>query len=62
MDNNALDFELAKSVGAYFQLSHQQMNTIITEVKHAVSKWRELAVGIGIARAEQERMAGAFSL
>ncbi len=62
VDNNALDFELAKSVGAYFQLSHQQMNTIISEVKHAVSKWRELAVGIGIARTEQERMAGAFSL
>lgn len=61
MDNNALDFELAKSVGAFFQLTDQQMNTIIDQVKHAVSQWREIAAQIGISRSEQEYMAGAFA-
>jgi serine/threonine-protein kinase HipA len=60
MDNNALDWELAKSVGAFFRLSNRQMDAIITEVKQAVCKWRELAGEIGIARAEKEGMAGAF--
>ena len=60
MDNNALDFELAKSVGTFFRLSNGQMDTIIGEVKHAVSRWREYAGKIGITRAEQESMAKAF--
>ena len=58
--NNALDFELAKSVGEYFQLSVAEMNTIITEVKTAVSDWKNIAREIGISRAEQELMSGAF--
>jgi serine/threonine-protein kinase HipA len=58
--NNALDFELAKSVGEYFQLSDAEMNTIITEVKTAVSGWKNVAQEIGITRAEQEMMSGAF--
>ncbi len=60
MDNNALDFDLAKSVGMFFRLSNSQMDLIIAEVKHAVSHWRKYAQEIGITRAEQERMAGAF--
>ena len=58
--NNALDFELAKSVGEYFQLSDAEMNTIITEVKTAVSGWKNVAQEIGITRAEQELMSAAF--
>jgi serine/threonine-protein kinase HipA len=58
--NNALDFELAKSVGEYFQLSDTEMNTIITEVKMAVSGWENIAREIGISRAEQELMRAAF--
>jgi serine/threonine-protein kinase HipA len=61
MDNNALDYELAKSVGAFFQLNGQQMNTIIDMVKNVVSQWREIAEQIGISRSEQEYMAGAFA-
>jgi serine/threonine-protein kinase HipA len=58
--NNALDFELAKSVGEYFQLREAEMNTIITEVKTAVSGWKNVAQEIGISRIEQELMSGAF--
>ena len=58
--NNALDFELAKSVGEYFQLSDAEMNTIITEVKTAVSGWKNIAQEIGISRAEQELMSAAY--
>jgi serine/threonine-protein kinase HipA len=58
--NNVLDFELAKSVGEYFQLSDTEMNTIITEVKMAVSGWGNIAREIGISRAEQELMRAAF--
>lgn len=62
MDNNALDFELAKSVGTFFQLGNRQMDTIIAEVRKAVQQWRVIAGKIGIGKAEQERMAGAFRL
>lgn len=58
--NNALDFELAKSVGEYFQLSTIDMNKIITEVRTAVSGWKNIAQEIGISRAEQEVMSVAF--
>ena len=59
-DNNSLDYELAKSVGEYFQLSDIDMNTIIAEVKTAVSGWKNVANNIGIARSEQEIMSSAF--
>ncbi len=58
--NNALDFELAKSVGEYFQLTDVEMNAIIAEVKAAVSGWKKVARDIGISRAEQEFMSAAF--
>ncbi|WP_316750078.1 HipA domain-containing protein [Pedobacter gandavensis] len=60
--NNSLDFELAKSVGIYFQLNEEQMNIIIQEVIFAVRGWRSIANEIGIPRAEQELMSPAFSL
>ena len=59
-DNNALDFELAKSVSEYFQLTPKASDQIITDIKAVVSEWRTLATEIGISRAEQEMMAGAF--
>ena len=59
-ENNALDFELAKSVGAYFQLSDSSMDTIIHEVKAVVSSWEKIAQRIGISRQDQEMMASAF--
>jgi len=60
LDNNALDFELAKSVGEYFRLNNLQMETIIQEVLEATAHWKTLAKDIGISRNEQELMEKAF--
>ena len=60
MDDNALNLELAKSVGVYFRLNQTEMDSIILEVKNAVSNWRNIASEIGISRGEQELMRGAF--
>lgn len=59
-DQNHLDFELAKSVGEYFQLTTHEMDIITDEIKKNVSNWRVHANHIGISRAEQEMMAAAF--
>jgi len=59
-DNNALNFELAKTVGVYFRLDENQMNAIINEVLESISKWKEIATKIGISRSEQELMGKAF--
>lgn len=60
MDNNALDFDLAKSVGAYFRLNEKQMDCILRNVLDSVSQWKSIANKIGISTAEQELMAAAF--
>ena len=60
MDDNALDFDLAKSVGIYFRLSESEMETILDEVLSVVGNWKDVAKGIGIKNAEIELMAGAF--
>jgi serine/threonine-protein kinase HipA len=58
--DNSLDFNLAKSVGQYFQLTITQMNAIIEEVIAPVRNWKAVANEIGIPRAEQELMEPAF--
>ncbi len=60
MDSSALDLELVKSVGEYFRLNNEQMDSIIKEVLDAVSQWKKIANKLGISRAEQELMASAF--
>ncbi|CAA7196003.1 type II toxin-antitoxin system HipA family toxin [Chryseobacterium potabilaquae] len=60
MDNNALDFELAKSVGDFFRLNQSEMNKILNEVFNSVKRWKEIAHKIGISRSEQELMQAAF--
>ena len=60
MDNNALDFDLAKSVGEFFRLDEKQMEIIIVEVLNSVGRWKDLANRIGISKTEQELMEGAF--
>ena len=62
MNNNALDFELARSVGEYFRLNDEQMKQILQEVNQAVSNWKEVANSIGIPRSEQLLMEKAFNL
>ncbi|WP_396183045.1 type II toxin-antitoxin system HipA family toxin [Flavobacterium sp.] len=59
-DNNALDFDLAKSVGEYFRLNKNQMEVIIQEVLEVTTKWKTIANEIGISRSEQELMEKAF--
>lgn len=60
MDNNALDFDLAKSVGEFFRLSGAQMESIIKEVIGSIKHWQKLADKTGISKREQELMQAAF--
>lgn len=60
MDNNTLDFELAKSVGDFFRLNNKQMDQIISEVLNSVRQWERLSDKIGISRNEREIMRAAF--
>lgn len=62
MDDNALDFELAKSVGPYFRLSTDEMEVILEEVLLAVKDWKDIADQIGIPKKEQALMEKAFNL
>lgn len=60
MDDNALNFELAKSVGEFFRLSEKEMDTIIEEVITVVKDWKLVAKKIGIPNKEQVLMTSAF--
>lgn len=62
MNNNALDFKLAKSVGQYFRLTDSEMYQITEEVIQSVQQWRSWAKEIGIAKKEQELMSAAFNV
>jgi len=62
MDDNALDYDLAKSVGMYFRLSEEEMSIILNEVLDAVKDWKTVANIIGISRKEQQLMENAFNL
>jgi len=60
MDNNELDFSLAKSVGKYFMLTSSQMDDILEQIKSVIKTWHSLASEAGIFRYEQEKMEPAF--
>lgn len=60
MDDNALNYGLAKSVGEYFRLSEKEMNTILKEVSIAVKDWKDVARTIGIKNSEIQLMEAAF--
>ena len=62
MDDNALSFDLAKSVGMYFRLNEKEMKTILSEVLMVVKNWKHIANEIGIKRSEVELMEGAFRI
>ena len=62
MDDNTLDFDLAKSVGEYFQLTLVEMNQILREVQQVVKQWRLLANQLKIPRSEQKMMDAAFKI
>lgn len=61
-EENALDIDLAKSVGEYFRLSSTEMDKIIDEVHQSTKNWRNIASQIGIPRKEQDLMQNAFNL
>ena len=62
MANNALDYDLAKSVGDFFRLDDKQMDKIIEEVLSIVATWQDLANKIGIPKNEQQLMSKAFNV
>ena len=62
MDNNALDLDLARSVGEYFQLSKTETERIIDEVTTAVRDWKKTAKGLGINKSETDYMERAFMI
>ena len=61
-DSNALDFDLAKSVGEYFKLNEKQMDAILKDIKSAVKNWKAEATKIGISKSEITLMSSAFKL
>jgi len=61
-ENNALDVDLAKSVGDYFQLLPNEMDKIINDVHTTIRDWKGIAKEIGISRADLEIMAPAFRI
>jgi serine/threonine-protein kinase HipA len=61
-ENNALDVDLAKSVGDYFQLMPNEMDKIINDVHTAIRDWKGIAKEIGISRADLEIMTPAFRI
>jgi serine/threonine-protein kinase HipA len=58
--SNDLNFDLAMSVGQYFQLDQSQMDFILNEVKGVVNSWKGIAQQIGISRSEVQLMESAF--
>lgn len=62
MDNNALDYDLAKSVGEFFRLNNNRMVKIIEEIISVAGTWKQEAKSIGIPNSEQKLMAKAFNV
>lgn len=60
--DNSLDLILALEVATYFRLNYEKANSIISEIKKGVSRWRDIirTKGIHISAAEQDRMSHAF--
>lgn len=60
VDDPTASLDLALHVSAYFDLSMQEANNIISEVAEAVSTWKKEAKLFGIVSSEIERMSSAF--
>lgn len=58
--DNALDWELARSVARYFRIKDTQAAEIIAQTRTAVGQWTKIASKYKIKRSEQELMARAF--
>lgn len=60
LERNDLQFDLAKSVGEYFNLKSKEMDVILDEVIRAVRGWRTVAKRLGIPAAQILIMEPAF--
>lgn len=58
--DNALDLDLARSVAPYFRIKDAAATVTIARITEAVRQWATVASSLGINRAEQSAMAGAF--
>ena len=60
--DNSQDIELLREVAPYFHLSTRETETILSEVIHAVEKWRSVATTLGISSQQQDLFETAFRL
>jgi serine/threonine-protein kinase HipA len=58
--DNALDWNLARSVAKYFRIEDNQATEIIAKTRTTVSQWPKIASKYKVKRSEQELMAQAF--
>jgi serine/threonine-protein kinase HipA len=56
------DLDLVLQTSGYYRIKRRQAESIITEVREAVSPWRRVAAQVGIRRDETELMAAALAL
>ena len=61
LELNALDYNLARTVGEYFNLDKKEMDSTIEEVQEAITNWEEVATNIGIPSAQRRLMGAAFN-
>lgn len=54
------DLEIIAATSRHYRLTTERAAEVISEVRDAVSAWRQVAAEIGIDRQEQELVAGAF--
>lgn len=58
--DNALDWDLARSVAKYFRINDVKAKELIAQTRTAVSTWPKIASKFKIKRSEQELMSQAF--
>jgi serine/threonine-protein kinase HipA len=58
--DNSQSVELALSVASFFRLNVQRAKQLSRSIVDVVSRWREIATAMGVAKADQESMQNAF--
>jgi len=58
--DNSLAYDLARSVAKYFRVDSEKTESIIANVKTAVTDWQKTAKRFNIPTSEQDLMAQAF--
>jgi serine/threonine-protein kinase HipA len=60
LDDATASLQLAYDVASYFELNAREARAIVREVGRAVASWVKEAKGLGLSKAEIDRMASAF--